>query len=303
LLDRVVRHVGQPLADMSTVPTLLVSDFAGRHVKVVLSGDGGDEFFGGYPSMFWAGRIARARSRAPKWLRHLARTALAAAPGGTGLRRARKGLLLADYEMPEMLRRLTGQWTPEELPETLARPPGVLRPITCRPLTSDVTLHPEERAMDYFAKTEMVGRFLRKVDRMSMAAGVEVRVPLLDRRVFEYALTLPLSLKVRGNTGKVILREAGRALLPELVYSHPKQGFTLPMATWFNDDFWRLMDELCAPLGEVARLFRAEALRGILADGRPPFPRERRIGRDAASERAWVVAQLGCWLEEFGVTL
>jgi asparagine synthase (glutamine-hydrolysing) len=304
LLDRVVRHLGQPLEDVSCIPTLLVSDFAGRHVKVVMSGDGGDEFFGGYPYMFWAGRIARTRERVPRWIRRVGRGVLSAVPGGgTGLRRVHKALSLTEYDLPEMLRRLMAQWSPEELPSLLVEPPAELRPVLFRAVASDPALAPEERAMDYFAKTRLAGSYLRKVDRMSMAASLEVRVPLLDRRVFEYALTLPLSLKVRGGVGKYLLRKAGRPLLPDSVYSHPKQGFLPPMAQWFNDEFWRLIEGVCAPGGELARLFRPEALSGVIADGRNPYADQRRVSSDAAAARAWTLAQLGCWIEAFGVTI
>lgn len=308
LMERIVRHIGQPLVDTSCIPTLLVSDFASDYVKVVLSGDGGDEFFGGYRHILWAARIRRA-SRWPGWTRRMANVLLAAIDympnprWAVTARRTRKALALTFCDPIEIQRRLGSLWLPEELPSFLASPPKELRPVSVRSFVDPLKVSPEEFAMDYLAKTSMVNGILRKVDRMSMAASLEVRVPLLDRRVFEFALRLPLNLKVRGDTGKYLLRESARPWLPDAVFSHPKQGFSPPLQDWFNDRFWILTRDLCRPGTDIARLFRRRELDRMLDDGMKPYDHQVRVSYDAASARAWLIAQLGVWLRMYKISL
>lgn len=309
LLQRVVRHVGQPLGDTSCIPTYIVSEFASRHVKVVVSGDGGDEFFAGYRHMLWAGDIARAKKRYPVAMRraaaHALRVTVPVTPSALGpaMRRVRRGLDATFPDPPEMMRRLLALWQPEEVADLLDTPMPSLRPASCRPIVDPARVEPETYAGDYLSKTLMVGGILRKVDRMSMAASLEVRVPLLDRRVFEFALTLPLELKLRDRTGKYLLREAVRPLLPAEVFSHPKQGFSIPLRDWFNDAFWEMTRELTGPGTEVARLFKPGAIEGVLSGGLDALALQHRTSLDAAAARAWLLAQLGQWMQTFRVLL
>jgi asparagine synthase (glutamine-hydrolysing) len=158
----------------------------------------------------------------------------------------------------------------------------------------------EAFALDYLAKTFMVGAILRKVDRMSMGNSLEVRVPLLDRRIVEFALTVPMGLKRREGVGKHLLRSVGRERLPEVVYRHPKQGFTPPLAEWFNQAFWDCYEDLAASAG-MRSLFRPGALAHIAREGRAARAQEATVGHDTAAARAWIIAQLGCWLQRFRV--
>jgi asparagine synthase (glutamine-hydrolysing) len=148
----------------------------------------------------------------------------------------------------------------------------------------------------------MPGAILTKVDRMSMAASLEVRPPLLDRRVVEFALRLPLDLKVRGRVGKYLLREAGRPLLPACVYDHPKQGFSMPLFDWFNAQFWDLVGDLYAPGSRAAALFEPAALARALHAGRNANERVGVVSETTAATRAWVLAQLARWMDRFGVS-
>ena len=310
LMERIVRHVGQPLGDASCIPTLMLSEYARKHVKVVLSGDGGDEFYGGYTYVMWAGRIAQMRDRIPHPWRRLIQALLnplsRVAPGRAAVvtRRARKALALTFLESREMMRCMMAQWQPSDLSSLLADPPpGPLRVAGGQPLVDPDTVSPVEFAMDYVSKTQLRGAFIRKVDRMSMATSLEVRVPLLDRRIVEFALKLPIELKVRQSVGKYILRKAGRPYLPDEVYSHPKQGFLPPLFEWFNDEFWSLMRQTCARGGELSQLFKRTALERIISDGMHAYSNQQRVSYDAATARAWLMAQLGYWLRAFRVSM
>jgi len=309
LLDVIVEHVGQPLGDLSCIPTYLVSKFARQEVTVILSGDGGDEFFGGYDHMHWAARVQRVRAHTPAVVRRIGQLALAGAaslavgPAVQHARRARKGLELTFCEPLEQVRRMMSLWSESEaralVRGSISTP---LRPAFAGDAEALASLAPEDFAMSTLAQTYMQSAILTKVDRMSMAASLEVRVPLLDRRIVEFALKCPLALKVRGRIGKHILREAGRPYLPDAVYSHPKRGFGLPLHGWFNADFWELFEALYARGSAAAELFEPRALARTLAEGRAAHRAGRALSSQAAAGRVWLLAQLGRWMQRFQVT-
>lgn len=312
LLDRIVDHVGQPLGDLSCIPTWLVSRFARDEVTVILSGDGGDEFFGGYDHMKWAARVQRVAEGTPAIARRLGQAVLAGAAlvpsfgGGVGIaertRRARKGLALTFCEKDEQLRRLMSLFSESEARALMgAGREASLHPWMAIPPETLEGLAPEEYAMAVLAQSYMTSAILTKVDRMSMAASLEVRVPLLDRRVIDFALRCPLEHKVRGTTGKYVLREAGRPFLPDVVYNHPKKGFGLPIHAWFNGEFWDRLEALYAPGQPAAELFDRRALDKTIARGRAAHREGARISSQAAAARVWLLAQLGRWIERFEV--
>jgi asparagine synthase (glutamine-hydrolysing) len=306
-LDRILDHVGQPLGDTSCIPTYIVSKLAAEHVKVVLSGDGGDEFFGGYDHMFWAARVRRMSQSTPSLVRRFGSAVLAGvAPMAPAMlaepaRRARKGLELTFLDPDAQFRRMRCLWNEDELTQLLGAPVD-LRPEYGRDPTALSRLAPEEHAMQTLARTFMPGAILPKVDRMSMAASLEVRVPLLDLRVVRFAERLPLELKVRGRVGKYLLREAGRSLLPPAVYKHKKQGFSIPLRDWFNPRFHELVGDLYAPGSKASTLFERVELDRILACGRRESNDATRQSDTNNATRVWVLAMVGRWMERFGVT-
>lgn len=306
-LDLILDHVGQPLGDTSCIPTYAVSRLASRHVKVVLSGDGGDEFFGGYDHMFWAARVRRVGERTPRLLRRLGHAVLSGvaplAPTAVAerTRRVTKGLELTFHAPDQQFRRMRSLWSREELDTFLAEPVE-LRDECVEDALDASDLAPEQHAMQMLARTYMPGAILPKVDRMSMAASLEVRVPLLSRRVFEFGARLPLELKVRGRTGKYLLREAGRPWLPEAVYQHKKQGFSIPLQGWFNADFHTLAADLYAPGSPARALFDGELVDRTLARCRTGAGDEARQSETNAATRAWMLVMLGRWMERFEVT-
>lgn len=307
VLDRTIDHVGQPLGDTSCIPTYAVSKLAAEHVPVVLSGDGGDEFFGGYDHMFWAARVRRTAERAPLALRRFGHAVLSglAPMTPTALaepaRRARKGLELGFLEPVEQFRRLRSLWSPAEIARLVGTDVELLPEPG--PTPDEVArLAPEDLAMQVLAQTFLPGAILRKVDRMSMAASLEVRVPLLDMRIVDFARRLPLDLKVRGRTGKHLLREAGRDLLPAEVYTHKKQGFSLPLRDWFNADFWALLEDSYGPGTRAAELFDRDELTRTIADGRTSVGGSALRSESGAATRAWCLAGLARWMDRFEVS-
>lgn len=308
LLEDVVRHTGQPLGDTSCIPTLLVSRFAAEHVKVVLSGDGGDEFFGGYNHIGWARSILKYSKLFPGALVGPTSAVLGAIPSfmpsgiTNNCRRLRKAVELFNHPPEEQMRRLMSMWTPEEVYGLLGRETELLPPNAV-PMSDANSMDGASYAMEYLAKTYMVSGILRKVDRMSMAASLEVRVPLLDQRVVEFALRTPLDLKMKDGVGKYLLREAGRKMLPNAVYDHPKQGFSPPLAQWFNDEYWDHLEDSYRPGSDAAALFDDKTLRTSIAQAKNAYGNTSTVSHDNAANRAWVLSQLAIWLDMYSVSI
>ena len=232
----------EPFADESQIPTLLVSQLARRHVTVALSGDGGDECFGGYVRHVLSSRLDRV-FRVPAGLRAGAAGALEwLGPDAwdgllrglrvpAGLRRAVGG------ERMQKLVRVLGAGDEAQLYErliTLGQGSMALRPVG--PAVPAVP--PLSGAAARFMYRDMAGylpgNVLVKLDRASMAVGLEARCPFLDRRVVAFAWRVPTAFKIRDGKGKWLLRRVLRRYLPEDLYERPKHGFDVPVGAWLR---------------------------------------------------------------------
>jgi asparagine synthase (glutamine-hydrolysing) len=235
LVSRLIHFLDEPFGDSSAIPTFLVSEAAARHVKVALSGDGGDELFWGYESLFLLDR-ARRFDRLPnavrKFIRYTAdhlpysfygKNYLRMASRATAMERyfdlnyspfyLRQALLAKDWHLPA-----DNAYLWETFHDSLGSP------------NAEVL----SRAAYFEATTQLTGNMLVKVDRMSMANSLEVRCPLLDHKLAELAMTIPPEWKMRGGRGKqILLKAVGDRLPPELL-TLPKKGFDVPLATWFR---------------------------------------------------------------------
>ena len=244
LIDTLVDVYDEPFADSSALPTYRVCEVARRHVTVALSGDAGDENFGGYRRYKWHTYEERMRGWLP-----------------TGLRRPLFGLAGQIY--PKL------DWAPRVLRakstlQSLARGSldGYLHSVSFvdeptrnnlyrRDLKSSLQGYnasevfrrhavraPKDDALAFVQyldfKTYLPGDILTKVDRASMAHGLEVRVPMLDHTLVEWAATVPSNLKLRGSEGKYILKRAMRDYLPRDLMYRPKMGFAVPLGSWFR---------------------------------------------------------------------
>ncbi|MBK8480844.1 MAG: asparagine synthase (glutamine-hydrolyzing) [Proteobacteria bacterium] len=310
---RIVDHVGLPFYDTSALPTYVLSKYVREHVTVALSGDGGDEMFAGYPFFRWGQTVAAAR-RVPEVLR---RGAAAVARGvgawvpasqATRWRRLRRGLE-ATLQPPELLPVTVGGLFELGELETLVRDPAVLE--TAAGALGLATALPAEaeswsvlrRLMHYRVKVNLPEDMLTKVDRMSMAASLEVRAPLLDPDVAELALSLPDALLISGGVGKSILRRAMRRELPAVVFDHPKRGFSIPLHRFQNAAYAELAHDLLAdnPAAGLHELLAPETLRHLLTRGLARQSDDVESSVFRASHQLWALMQLGGWLRRFGV--
>jgi asparagine synthase (glutamine-hydrolysing) len=241
----------EPFADSSQIPTFLVSQMARQQVTVSLSGDAGDELFGGYDRYFFASKLNRTLSPFPVGLRQMI------SAGITGLSpqmwnnmlspirpllphkmasanlgdKLHKGAEIMTFSQVEIYRLLLSHWTqPSELVITASEPPTVLSDPGLQPKT-DSFIH-QMMALDML--TYLPDDILTKVDRAAMGVSLETRVPLLNHRVVEFAWRLPLDYKVRGGEGKWPLRQVLYKYVPQELMKRPKMGFSVPIESWLR---------------------------------------------------------------------
>jgi asparagine synthase (glutamine-hydrolysing) len=235
LITKLAWHFDEPFADSSAIPTYVVSEFAARHVKVALSGDGGDEFFAGYPTLENIQQFQQF-DRIPGPLRRLISWTASALPysayGKNRLRTIGAASALDRYfegnynSYFQRQRMLKPDWM-------LPAGSDYLRRILpdCFPPNGGDTL---AQAQYFEAAANLTGDMLVKVDRASMAASLEVRCPMLDHHFTEFAAGIPFRWKRRDGKGKVILLEALGDRLPPALLTRPKMGFGVPLDQWFR---------------------------------------------------------------------
>lgn len=288
-------HMDEPLADPSVLPTWAVSEMARQHVTVVLSGDGGDETFAGYETY----RMG-ARYRQTDWIPTPVRASVGAL-AGTGVVGDNWARRLARLGQDPVERHLTVMAIPRSAvtavlsPELRARlaahdPVALLREhvATLDPRDPQTLLHLD-------LSTYMTDDVLAKVDRMSMAHSLEVRVPLLDTKVVEFTSRLPYDLKWRGGTSKWLLKKVARDLLPPAIIARGKQGFAMPVERWFSGRFAAFVAEtLSRPTMARRGLFDPDVVAGLVARAVAPGVRDRYAGR-----LVWSLLIFELWAQAF----
>ena len=249
VLPKVLEMLDEPFADYSIIPTYLVSRFAREHVTVALGGDGGDEFFAGYPS-FVAHKISRFLDKIPLSTPLL--MALSKLAGGSSsymstgfkLRRYLRGI-----KYPEAIRHQVwiGSFPPKEQSMLLLE--DFKESLNSESLYDESYGYMEDvKGLNYinrvnylYAKTYLTDDILTKVDRSSMAVSLEVRAPFLDPDFIEFAASIPAGLKFRGLNTKYIMKRAMRNKLPQRVLSKAKHGFAAPVGQWFKNELKGLL--------------------------------------------------------------
>lgn len=297
LIERLVWHYDQPFGDSSSIPTLLLSEMTREHVTVALSGDGGDELFAGY-ERFGAGVAASRLEIVPMPIRRaLVRSSRAVVERtGIGGRRASRVVRFLDTAATGM---------PDAFRSWIEYVPGAhvaqLAPGASGWEIADYERHwrrtegaaPLDRLLDLNFRTYLADDLLPKADRMSMAAGLEVRAPFLDHRLIELAATLPPATKQRGMQLKRVLKAAVADLLPPELLDRPKRGFGVPLDRWFRDDLASYVDaKLCGPCASIRQHLDSDAIDRIVA--------EQRAGTADHGHALWTLLTLEIFLERQG---
>ena len=307
VMPRMIDHLGEPMADSSMVPTYYVSRFARNGVTVALTGDGGDEVFGGYRRFYQMRRmdwLAR-HGLVPAW-RALRRFTVAledrARPGKQARRfpATRADQMLA-FEGIERYKHLLAFFTDADK-AGLITPEFAARSAASRP-GEYLARHFDRPGADALNRylyldltTYLPEDILFKVDVASMAASLECRSPFLDHKLIEFAASLPGSYKLsRGGRHKHLLKEAFRDWLPPGFMDRPKKGFSVPLARWLREDLAEMLRETLVTRRVLAPWFRQEAVTAQVED--------HLAGRAGNAMRLWSLFVLALWVERYRVPL
>ncbi len=297
LVENLGDLVDEPLADASILPTYLLSRFARKTITVALSGDGGDEVFGGYPT-YQAHRVAQAWARIPRSARTLARAAVDKVGLDFRLKRFMAG---ADLGLDLRHAVWMGSFTPVEQRELLT--PGAIARLPSGPsyaewerLTAAAPAGPWLHRVLYLdLKGYLAESVLQKLDRASMACSLQVRAPLVDRRVVDVAAAMPAEMKLRGFTTKHVLKWLVRHRLPADIVRRPQRAFGVPLARWFRTELRPLVHEVC----DESALRRAGL---VNADVVATLVRQHVRGEADHSRKLFTLLVLLLWLRRHRVT-
>jgi len=301
LLPTIVHHFDEPFADSSAIPTFIVSQATARHVKVALSGIGGDETFAGYPRYLGL-RLSVPYGRFPRWLRAVSDAAL--------LRFARESESSPNW----------GDWLRRFVTESDRPLPGryiewvrffgeahltrLATPALREHWGTDVELphrtafatHGHQDPMDGVFRidlsTYLPDDLLVMADRMSMGHSLELRAPFCDHRLVEESLAIPPAIKLPGYRLKGLLKVAFADVLPPEVLSHRKQGFMVPLSRWLRTDLLATMLDLLSPDRVRAR--------GLFVPGAVEALKQEHLGRSRShTDRLWTLMVTELWMREY----
>jgi asparagine synthase (glutamine-hydrolysing) len=292
----------EPFADASQIPTYLISALTRRHVTVALSGDGGDELFGGYNRYVYAASLLRSVAAVPLPFRRLAAEALRLLPPASwdrlqaalpaGMRTPNLGEKL--HKVAGILRhdedsiylRLVSQFAqPSAIVNGATEPPSIVGSAAVRRFIPD-----EVGRMRYLdTLTYLPDDILTKVDRASMAVSLEARVPMIDHRVVELAWRMPAHMRLRDGKSKWLLRQVLRRFVPERLFERRKMGFGVPIGHWLRDPLREWAEDLLSPAALAADgLFKAEPIRARW--------RAHLDGRENCQYPLWTILMAQEWL-------
>ena len=291
--ERVLVHLDQPIADQATVATHMVAGLARRHVKMVLTGEGGDELFAGY-ARYKGEQVSPWTRSWPGWVG-------AAVRGGTsmlpGLRRGKiaiNALTIRDeatrfanwFPMfsDDAKSTLLDQWSADQA--------SGARHVFARYLNQCDAESPLDRMLYCDTKAWLVDYLLLRGDKLTMANSLEARVPILDHKLVEFAAQLPTHLKVRGGTRKYLLKKLGSKLLPDGIIHRKKQGFPIPINRWLRDEAKPLVHEMLSQDSLARRgLFNPRVVQNLI--------RKHESGYANHATEIWGLVSVEMWMRQF----
>ena len=297
-LETITRHFGEPFADPSAIPLYHISKLTREHVTVVINGDGGDEDFAGY-QRYWLDPMANQYLRAPQFLtrnlipsiaRHLPDSSNR--PVGQSFVNGLKRL----HQLPEIDARASilrwGSFFSPRQRAQLWNPDFKFRPDNAQSLLAERFDSMEGSFLDRTLYTDLhtylPGDLLVKTDRMGMAASIEPRSPFLDHKLVEWAARVPDHFKVRGFSGKYLLRKAFAEELPDSIKRRGKQGFGIPLGAWFRGPLYDWAKELLTSKGNpLEPMFNSGMIESLFE--------EHRTGRNDHGKRIYALTMLALW--------
>lgn len=299
VIPKLPKLYDEPFADTSQIPTFLISHCARQQVTVALSGDAGDELFGGYRSYLFAQKIWSKATCLPKTLRPPLLNFLLSLPAST----LSKLLLQSDTQLASQLHKIASALQASEsvydlfprLSQHWQQPDLLVIGAKHGELASNLNqlakqfARPEDSMMMFDTLNILPDNMLCKVDRAAMGASLETRVPFLDHRVFELAWRLPLEFKIHQGQGKWLLRQLLYKYVPETLVNRPKQGFNVPLASWLRRDLRTWAEDLL----DLKRMQQQGYLQAELVQQEW----QNFLKGAANQQRLWCILMFQAWLD------
>ncbi|MBK9164464.1 MAG: asparagine synthase (glutamine-hydrolyzing) [Acidobacteria bacterium] len=301
LIGEIGGWLDEPMSDASLIPTFLLARFVRKHVTVALGGDGGDEIFAGYP-MYYAHRVAARYLALPSLLRRgFIEPLINALPVSTKNLsfeyKAKRFIRAARYDDVARHHSWFGSFsvdqhdqlfTKDVLAQTDADIYRGVRELVGGSDAKNVVEQMQYADINYYLAEDI----LTKVDRAAMAVSLETRAPFLDPRIGQFAASIPVEYKLKGKSGKVILKEAMRDLLPQDILHRPKKGFGIPIAEWLKGRLNPLMHDMLAPERlKQQGLFNPDYVQRLIT--------EHETGRASHHKELWTLLVFQLWSDNF----
>jgi asparagine synthase (glutamine-hydrolysing) len=301
LISEIGTWLDEPMSDGSLIPTYLLARFVRKHVTVALGGDGGDELFAGYP-MYYAHGVAAKYNAIPAVLRSgLIEPIVNALPVSTDNLsfdyKAKRFVRAAKFDDVQRHHSWFGSFSTDQHEKLFTREVlaatdkdiyrGVRELVGAADARS-VVERMQYADMNYYLAEDI----LTKVDRAAMAVSLETRAPFLDPRIGQFAASIPVHYKLKGKSGKLILKEAMKDLLPSDILHRPKKGFGIPIAEWLKGRLNPLMHDLLTPERLKSQgLFEADYVQKLI--------REHELGRASHHKELWTLLVFQLWHRQF----
>lgn len=299
----ILTHTDQPFVDSSSIPSYFISKEIKKHLKVVLSGDGGDELFGGYDDFRWGDQIHSLR-KLPSFVRNATSSCLkyipdVLIPSVNWKRGAIKAFEIAGQPEDKCIQLLYEIFSDKEQSNILK----------FNLHGTDPLIYPEQfrnwsnlrKLMWFRTAIAMPGDMLLKVDRMSMLHSVEVRTPFLDKTLFDFAATLPDHYLRRGRHNKWLIRQVMKDRLPQDVFTHPKQGFNFPLHKFFNSEFIKFTNSVICKNHPLFNILQEAEVFRIIHSGLAQQTSTAQQSVYKSSHKVWLLLQLFAWVTHYNV--
>lgn len=286
-LPKIMYHMDDPLADPACIPLYFIAREARKHATVVLSGEGADELFGGY-NIYRESESLKAFRAIPSPVKHQLRRVAKVLPEGV------KGKSFLERGTTPLRHRYIGNakiFEEEEKSKLLSRHVHSPYQKVTQKLFDTAHNYDSVHQMQYVdIHTWLCGDILLKADKMTMAHSLELRVPFLDKEVFDIAKNIPSNLKITNGTTKSILREAARGVVPDHVLDRKKLGFPVPIRHWLKEELYEWAKTLILE-SETEQYFHKGYVLDLLED--------HRMGKNDYSRRIWTVLMFMLWHQVF----
>lgn len=294
---RILKHVGHPFPDSSAIPTDIVSSQISKHVKVALSGDGGDEVFAGYTVFDWYKKIYSLRL-IPSFLRNPSHNFLEVinrSLNSNKIRKLIKALKIASLPFESGFHETHALFDSSELMNLFQ----VNNYISAEHYDETSLLR---SMMLNRVKYDLPHDMLIKVDRMSMSNSLEVRAPFLDPDLFDISCTIPDKFLRGDGLGKLVIRNIMKDFLPREVFNHPKSGFSIPLHNFKNTEFMELAVDLMKE-SAMKDLFYEKKLKQILEVGMSSYSDDSRGSVYRKTHQLWSLMMLSGWIKMYKIEL